>query len=100
MDGEVCNRSLFFASGDAQLDPLLVPALFYLLVGLSLFLLAERSACTSSLRCVLSQNPRYEDKPTKPDAGDDNSSSGPAAPSGGANSELDDLAARFMNLRK
>ncbi|CAM9540337.1 unnamed protein product [Ectocarpus sp. 4 AP-2014] len=43
--------------------------------------------------------PGYEDKPTKPDAGDD-SSSGPAAPSGGGNSELDDLAARFMNLRK
>eukprot|EP00752_Nemacystus_decipiens_P014734 g13122.t1 len=43
--------------------------------------------------------PGYEDKPRKPDAGDDNGSSPPAS-SGGAGSEFDDLAARFMNLRK
>lgn len=45
----------------------------------------------------LKRDPRYEDK--KPDAGADGGSP-PASSSGGAGSEFDDLAARFMNLRK
>lgn len=54
----------------------------------------------SCLRLFLRMCIRYEDKPQKFQAED--SSSGPPASSdgAGAGSELDDLAARFNNLRK